>query len=518
MKLRFKKIEPKVWLFVSILGLVVLKACSSAEDATESETNNAGTNQSQTAISYSYPSSLAIAFFPKDETAGFRLTQEDNVKNISEKIKDTKKKLEGTVDKCIDLNMFKGGNQPQITCYEFDSDMNPARFADNNNQVFGTTNGTVGGSIDGSGNNNNEACMVAFARAQAEETISQIEQALALISGMLCQTKKDAPDTSLPELEKSIDLSEALKKATTSNDPANSLTVNSALITRISGPDDRTYYRSEVVVTSPTNEKLEINLVHSPGDQPDTGRGVLFTKRSGGTTNQDGNQDPNNSANKNFVMSIQYDRTIEADNSQRMRYEVRQADMINTIEPFTEGGIVNYGALADNASNQDVHNIKYMAFDVDVETNIGNMSYWQNPGGNLNEAARGFLFNVEKDTDNALKGCGVSGATNQMSIRKALVNENDPTLLKPNSYWHPRGDRNIATECHREVYPCQGNNIPNSGSKITKQCFKQTTGGIYGIASVTDTTRGYDVIQTTASKIAPPTPPKNRATGSFIKK
>ena len=86
-----------------------------------------------------------------------------------------------------------------------------------------------------------------------------------------------------------------------------------------------------------------------------------------------------------------------------MRFEVRRAAIVNTVDPFTEDGLVNYAGVSDEATNSDIHAINYVAFDMDVDTNEGNLSYWQNPGGNINEAARGFLFKIEKDDDGALK-------------------------------------------------------------------------------------------------------------------
>lgn len=116
-----------------------------------------------------------------------------------------------------------------------------------------------------------------------------------------------------------------------------------------------------------------------------------------------------------------------------------------------------------------------------------------------------------------LKSCGVSGAAQNMSIRKALINEKDPTKLTPDTYWHPRGDKNIAASCNSLVYPCSGNGKEKSGYTITKQCFKQGTDGVYAIHGVSDATHGYDVIETTANTVKPPTPAKERAQGKFIK-
>lgn len=510
--------------FITILFCLSLSKCakkdkseSSSDGASSSSTTDDASVEDGTSIASAYPTSLALSAFSQDIATSLHLSEEQKEKTVKGKITEAKERLAGTADKCLDMNVFKGRAEKNFTCYEFDSDMNPAEFAENTSQKYGTTDGTVGGSIDGSDSDNKEACMVAFARAQVDETVEQIDQALALVSGMLCQAKKEDSDKGLPAAGKTLDLAAELKKATTGGDSENSIEITSATITQIEGSDDRKYYRSDIVITTPDKETMEVHLVHSPGEE-DTGRGVLFTKRSGGQTgaSPDGQPDSNNSANKNFVMSIQYDRTIEDDKSNRMRFEVRRAAIVNTVDPFTEDGLVNYAGVADEATNSEIHAINYVAFDMDVDTNEGNLSYWQNPGGNINEAARGFLFKIEKDDDGALKGCGVSGAAQQMSIRKALINEKDPTKLTPDTYWHPRGDKNIAAACNSSVYPCSGGDKPNSGSTITKQCFKQGTDGVYAIHGV-EATHGYDVIETSANTVKPPTPPKERAQGKFIK-
>ncbi len=505
-------------LFSSIFLSLSIFACSSEDaDSPASVELEAGTE-----LASAYPGSLALSVFPQSvDSASLYLTADEKEKTVKGKITEAKERLAGTADKCMDMDIFKGRTTSNFSCYDFDSDMNPTEYTQNNGNAFkkGTTNGTVAGSIDNSGSGNNEACMVAFARSQVDESVERIEQALALVSGMLCQAKKNGSDNGLPASGSTLDLSSALTTAASSEDAQKKISITSATISQLTGEDDSKYYRSDIEITMPDQSKMEVHLVHSPGEN-ETGRGVLFTKRSGVTAggNQGGGLiDNNNTANKNFVMSIQYDRTVEEDNSNRMRFEVRRAALVNTVEPFTDAGLVNYGGVGDDAQNSDIHAINYVAFDMDVDTNVGNLSYWMNPGGNINESARGFLFKVEKDVDGALKGCGVSGAANQMSIRKALVTSEDPTLLKPSTYWHPMGNNNTSGSCNTSAYPCQGNGKANSGSTITKQCFKQGADGVYAIANVTDTTRGYDVIATTANTVEPPTPPKTRAKGKFKK-
>ena len=75
-----------------------------------------------------------------------------------------------------------------VSCYQFDSDMNPTQNP--SGQLYGTTDGTVGGSIRSGAPNSSEACMVAFARQQVQESVDSVDRSLNLVSGLLCQAKK----------------------------------------------------------------------------------------------------------------------------------------------------------------------------------------------------------------------------------------------------------------------------------------------------------------------------------------
>ena len=221
------------------------------------------------------------------------------------------------------------------------------------------------------------------------------------------------------------------------------------------------------------------------------------------------NDGGNNSANKNFVMSINYDKTSE--NSKNiMRFEVRRAAIVNTVAPFTSRGLVNYAGVSNNASNSDIHAINYLSFDLDVDSGAGDLSYWMNPGGQYNEAARGFIFQITEDTDSRLKGCGISGAASNLSIRKALAEDID---LKPSGYLHPL--RSSHAQCDSR-YPCESNPTkPEKGNDITMQCFKQDSAGVYQItqAEKGTTTAGYSVFPASSNTIGAPKKPTTALEG-----
>ena len=82
--------------------------------------------------------------------------------------------------------------------------MNPTQNP--SGQLYGTTDGTVGGSIRSGAPNSSEACMVAFARQQVQESVDSVDRSLNLVSGLLCQAKKDGLDSGLPAVGGSLDL------------------------------------------------------------------------------------------------------------------------------------------------------------------------------------------------------------------------------------------------------------------------------------------------------------------------
>ena len=498
----------------ALITLIASSGCNSAGDSEDEESTEAtasttttaiptGTTTVSNALSGVYPTSLAISILP--ETVGSSLyiqETETKMKRIDDKIQDNRDKLNGSVSSCLSKDLFQKSKQDaKISCYQFDSDMNPMQAPDG--KIFGTTDGTVSGSVRGDAGTSKEACMVAFAREQVQDAVDTVDKSLDLVSGLLCQSKKDGSDASLPEINATLDLTTTLAKA-----GDGFLTINTATITRLEDVNSLPVYRTDITIVGPDGGAMEVHLVHSPGEG-DNGKGILFTKQSGGNVAKDPGGG-NNSSNKNFVMSINYDRTVE-DGNNIMRFEVRRGAIVNTVDPFTSSGLVNYDAVGQSAQNSEIHAINYVAFDMNVDTGAGTLSYWMNPGGNYIESARGFVFKIDQDTGGILKGCGVSGATSNISVRKALA---DSTDLKPTNYWHPF--ENSHAQCDNR-YPCVGNGLSQTGTSVTIQCFKQDSSGVYLVVDSTTgtTTNGYAVVESNANPIAPPTKPKNKIEGSF---
>jgi hypothetical protein len=466
------------------------------------------------ALADAFPVSLALAAFPKaDDAAGLRLDDSSEVedpnagKNLAEKVAENKEIVEGKADRCLNPDVFRPHfAKGDVTCYEFDSDMNPSRFAGSDRE-FGTVDGT-----DGAG----EACMVTFVREQVREGVETVDQALALVGGMICQAKKDGVATGMPDKGSELDLAASMETATNGH-----MTVTTAKIARLDDIDEKPVYRSDIVVTDGMGRDLEVHLVHSPGEG-DNGDGTLWFIRSGGKPAAklvgpanpppgDGPAvDPNNSENKNHVMSIQYSRT-ETDGVPNMRFESTRAAIVDTIDPVDDAGHVNFADVPEDAQNSTIHAINHVAFDGNTDTNEGTLSYWMNPGGNYNESARGFLFNTAVDSESGeLGGCGISGATASISIRKAVTEPSDENTLKPVRYWHPRENQNIHPDKDSRY-------SSNEGNAITQQCFKQDADGAYAIdTAITTSERGYDVIETAESNVEPPKPVEQKLEGEFL--
>jgi len=423
-------------------------------------------------------------------------------KNFKDKVADQGKRMKGEGD-CFNPAQFKPMKpKTPITCYQFDNDMNPFVQADGSKKS-GTTTGKVSAT-------NAEACMVAFARAEVEDSVQQVDRALAMVSGMICQAKKDGKDSQMPAEGESLDLTASFDKG------GAGLTGSTAKITRLADVGGNPVYRSDITTTAPDGKSFEVHLVHSPGAN-DSSSGTLSILRPGdsGMGAKDAGQGggANGDSNKNALLSINYSREQDDAGKKRMRFEVRRAAIVKTVTPFDANGLVNLTAVADNAQNAELGAVRYLAFDIDPDSNAGNLSYWQNPGGNFTEPARGFLFNITAGTDGSLSGCGVSGATGDISIRKYLKDPVTANELKPVKWYHPfRNDNTSADKDSRYTNPNNAND--NQGPAITKQCFKQNAAsGVYEIT--TTDPKGYEVIPTAQNNVQPPTKPKAKLEGDF---
>jgi hypothetical protein len=465
---------------------------STATTETETETTG-GITTVINALAAAYPGALALSVFP-ETTASLRLTAEEEAeKTYTEKVAEADKRLRGEGDCFVagQLGEHKALNNG-ITCYEFDSDMNPSTFSDRPNQGWGTKDGT-----DGKG----QACMVSFAKDQVEDITHTVDRALAMVQGLICVAKKDAEKNGT-EVAKptpdgdAIDLAAVINASLPADAP---IEFSTASMSAVTNDDDSITYITEIAIVNPFGKTDSITLRHTPAEEEGgTESGVLTFDREplGAKTPNYNPNDPNADDKKHDVMAISYQKT----SADHMKAELTRASINEKYEPIDDNGLVNFAAVPDTAQNSDISAIKYVAFDLDPETGAGDLSYWMNPGGNLVESARGFLFNISADDEGLLKGCGISGATRDTSIRKVAL---DSSLsLNPVRYWHPRWGQNTSPDKDARYGTSEGNSI-------TEQCFKQdaTTGKYVIDTAKTVSTRGYEVIAGTDSAVKPPERP-----------
>jgi len=494
---------PKNVVLVIIgFGLVSAGCGEDSEDGVIDTISTAiGDASTENGLADAFPHSLAASAFPQTDSISTLALAEDREKSVREKIEETDQVLRGNVDECFKPKRFEDFERPEVSCYEFDNDMNPYRYTGGpETQEGGTTDGT---------HSNGEACMVAFAREQIGDSIAELDRALELVKAMICQVKKAGGDTNPPAEGEEKDYTSDLTTAANGG----GLTISEAIITGQAPIEGQPAYKTEISFTDPKGRETELNLIHAPGTTSDEDKGVLYIVSDPGPGPDGQENDPNNTENMNRVLAIKYAGSI-IDGEPRMRFEIKHANILNTIDPVGEDYDINFADIPENTGNETSNNFKYVAFDLNPETNEGNLSYWQNPGGSFNEAARGFLFNISaSESDGSLSGCSTSGAalsgSNLMndgaSIRRALTS--DPIIdLKPTRYYHPMGNNNLDTNRDTRYGPDK-----QTGEKITRQCFKQNLAtGLYEIDmdSVDNDARGYQVIETSSSENDVQPPPK----------
>lgn len=473
------------------------------------------------ALAIGYPDGLSIPTFPQTKTTS-SLTSEDGLnleendtkgQTLQAKRDDAKKILEGGVEDCF-ANMKKRLRDPTDTlekCYEFDQEMIFGHMGDPNTNLKGTKNGlsTKTGST--------EVCMVSFARDEMRQIEEMIDQQLDRAQAMACIAKKNGKI--LPAAAgQSIDIKDdmnAKKPVGISNAP----TFGTVTLSRLADKDSLPVYETKVVTTFPDGRSEEMTLTHSPTTADNSEySGVIAIKRSGLAGDKQGQ------TAMNMYMSLQYTRKNE-NGAKKIKASVRRARMATTVtNPFDGDNLVNFSGVADGAANDVVNAISLVEFDVNQTDSTGTLSYWKNPGGSLTEAARGFVFRVEKDTDTTVKGCAISGASFRnentqnpnegTSIRYAL---GQGTTIKPNGWYHPFFQAGTAEDSGDYNFK-KTVNLPNgqsgtarwrktgdgdtteakfskneTGNAVSRQCFKQDADGKYVIDGNFGTL-GYELI------------------------
>lgn len=409
------------------------------------------------ALLKAFPSQLVLSFFSDQSSSALRLDEpteadedaafEDAKRPPDQRAKESKERLTGNAKNCAPEILKRPSPLGRgETCYEFDQD-----------QIYGTRDGSnytgnrYGVNADG------EACMVGFAKSKVAVVNDLLERAKAMVETMLCQAKKIDPALALPAASgESLDLKAALETGMS----AKAKSISTAKLERID-IDGEPVYKSTIVTTH-GGEKQTIVLVHSPGDG-EAYQGSLYTIRHADADSaelQGGGQ----SSSKDKVLSINYARIEDADAPETYRMQGRlvrghlapeltdialgddgllDLSAFRNFEGDPEGN--DYGkAMVDGEIIQDANSVvsgqTLITFDL-TDEGVGTTAYFENPGGGYNEPARGMVANVKKDDKGRLYGCSISGAAlgedsnpKAYSIAKA---QKFGLTLNPTGFVHP---------------------------------------------------------------------------------
>lgn len=515
------------------------------DEATTPATTSSVGASADNRLANAYPGDLSVSVFPETTTTT-TLSLEDSASDDSIKVKNEQadKRLRGKADDCVPEGLKKDVRQEgSETCYDFDHDMIGVRFDDGSGKAFGTANGK---SKDGK-----EACLVSFARSKIDQVVDVVDRATGMVQAMLCQAKKADSNVDLPATVGGVlDLKAATDQAFAgAKREGKGFTISTAKIERLA--DDASgnaVYKSTIVSSDPFGER-EVYLVHAAAADG-LYYGTLWTKQKLNAGQLD--------TGKVQGVSISYSKAT-VDSEQRLKYEMRSGRFHTSLNPFGNDGIVDFNVGATftgDASGQDfgkytdfqqaneaVNSMRFVTFDINPTTNAGTMSYWENPGGNYSEQARGMVFDI-KNSDGKLSGCASSGATGKqgsygLSIRRYLRERATATdlTMAPRGYFHPFLSATNNMGCNYAALSgqeyqnqtsgpgCQQKrswkNLQTAGAPqtkfvtesmgtlTTKQCFSQNSSGVYEIdVTATASADGFDLVDfgdpAQKDKIIPP--------------
>ena len=319
--------------------------------------------------------------------------------------------------------------------------------------------------------------------------------------------------------------------------------IDVAEIERLASVDGKAVFRSHVVVTDKSGEKRESFLTHSHlADTKDGSgefQGSLVTVRA-----KEGEEKKN-------VLTIRYLRDKAASGEIRLKYDLRMAQVHKNVVDAALGadGTLDLNASTNpagdhlldgkpvgNDRNRVLSGVRQISFDIEPATGEGSFTYWENPGGNDLEKARGMIFSIEKGANGKLGGCATTGAASA-SIRR-FIRQNKMSDLRPMGTYHPfLGDDanwqnvSLATESDGKSFTksVQGGSFKvwlpavtdetlakefaarQMANIVTRQCFVQGEDGTYEIdeSKITEAA-GYELLRTqgnvadAAKLIAPP--------------
>lgn len=520
-------------MFLAGLGLIQSCGETTGEDSEESSDDGSGDGDgdgdgdgttpsagslSVNSLAASYPEGLSVTSFPEevDETPGvpaagtlsvdtslamfaYQLNEplstegEENFdpqrpRHPKKILLDTKDRLDGSAENCFERGFLADLlRSPNISeyCFGFDygivsgTSLGTGDGGQVNNIVNGLTNPTEedlktalaagvtpGSAIAG------EACMVAVSKFLVSSATYKVDAALKLFQGMLCEAQKTEITDGLPPVGSTVDMKATFTTLENSNSPE-PIRVSSASLSRLADQSENPVYKSQVSFDIGSNlnaRTFEVTLVHSPSDENnETYKGVLSLT----------NEESNAGSNFNVGTSISYQKSGTTLEDSNLKFEVRNM-VLREGEVLNSKGEVDYEGQPQSAGNETLSGIRYFAFDINPSTYAGNLSFWVNPGGNYQEAPRGFTFETEQDpVTGALTGCAYGGAYRDGSIRKAFT-ENQ--VIKVNGCYTPQISNGVC-----------GGPGDNQGPQVWKQCFSQNpTSGVYEVT--TTDSRGYEVL------------------------
>lgn len=545
--MRFK---PLIFGALTLVGSSCSKSDSDAAQTVAAVTSESIENVVQT-LSKAYPGSLSISVFPTSDSTGLRIADatDEAPESLKAKEEEAKPYLEGKAEHCLPPSLFRPAKKIEESCYEFDQDM-IAGVKD------GHTHGTANGKSTISGSS--EACLVSFSRAQVKAIEQIIDQGLGLQQAMICQAAKDGVDATNASTEAGIDLSSNLEAASEKAVDARApqIKVSEATMSK----DSEGVYRVSINVTITNKEGKSTTQTYKLAHVPDADDNSVYHGVMSITREEPSN--PGNPVVGKRYISVSYTRSLNEDGKAHLKTELRSARMADTVgaNAFDDDGTLDFnaGTAEDGSytgfpdSNKAVSSQIFIAFDLDTENNSGGFEYWQNPGSNYSEPARGMVFSLEKNAETGrLEGCGVSGAalgspasmSGAMSIRKAI--KTGGTLVPTGSY-HPffnldGGGSCTGSSCTKTVttpHPLtaswtlpafsESSNVTAAATWaknqltpfVSRQCVAQNADGAYEIdaAEIPDTA-GYSlfnptnasdfVIAAPARPKGPPPPPKS---------
>jgi hypothetical protein len=543
-----KKTAKQIVVVASAFALSLSVGCKKKDKDDDEETttsrppifSGSGAVGDGTSLSAVYPGQLALAVFTDESGSSLRLAEDEAsveaARPIKERAAEEEQIASGKAESCFSPALSRQSpNEGVETCYEFDQDM-----------VYGgKTSAALKGTKNGL-NSDNEACMVAYAKDRAKLINDMLDKAKGSVATMLCQAKKANPSVTLPaSTGEQLDLKEILATAFADKGKAN---IEQAILERLDDDADANpVFRSTVKMVFGDMTRTVI-LVHVPSfTDPSLYYGSLTT-----ITNREGGP-----SNKTMMMTVVYSKTRLEDGSYRLNAELRRAGVASELVATAIGsdGQLDFNAHRDFSGAEDSQNYgkgkkadgsyydhnadmagqTLITFQNNPDTDEGVFSYWENPGSNYSEAARGMVANVQL-VDGVKKGCATSGAalnkTNLglgYSIASSIKNS---VTLEPTGFYHPfleNGGCTITTgsDADGTYKTCTKNGgtlkwyvplVSNAaladdfvsdqrGGVVTRQCYKfDDASGVYAIDTAeVDEDAGYELfLNTDTSKVVTP--------------